>query len=391
MNLDYRAYQQIATDSRRAIASISNAARADGRRLDPGELETVRVEEASARVADLAAITAQREEQAELRGVVAGGHPLASGPEDREQVNQFYDYLHTGVVGTSISDLGIDTGGSGEYLVPEPILAPLAERARATNPIMAGAFHWDLTGHDATAELPIKTNGVAGHASELATRTETTEASFSSRTVSCREIYSDSRISTQWLDSVPNAEALVTNWAVGDLWDVFEADCAAGSGSNGATGLFSAAAAGIFQTVFSGSAATLLNTSPYKLVALLNPKYAQSAVWLMNQATLAILSGFAMPSNANIALVDWSSNPPTMYGIKIMLQTSAPSVGAGVYCLALADLANAYVVAQHRAPGMLRDPFTASGTGQIRYFATMRIDGQPWNPEAAVLCRCSTV
>ncbi len=384
---DYRRAEQAAIDAGRQIEKIV----AKSHPTDADRDEVMRLT-GKQQALEAQAAQEKADEMNELKQIVAHGHVVGDGvygsPGDDSETRGFLNYMKSGDT-SAIQNLGIDTTGTGALIVPESLHAPIAEAARKLNPILAGAFQWDLRGGDVSGELPIKTAGAAGHATELASRVETAAAAFTNRTMTCHEIYADNRVSTQWLDSVPNAVDLVTRWAIEDLYDVFENDCAVGAGTDRANGLF--AATGVFTTVFSGAAATLLNTTPYKLVAALGAKYQPNSTWLCSQATLAVLSAFSLPSNTNVPLVDWSTSPPTMYGRPIMIQSSAPDCSAGVYSLALADLSKAYIVAWHRSPGILRDDYTASGTGRVRFFGTMRCDGQPWSPEAAVLCRCGTV
>ncbi len=330
-----------------------------------------------------AAGTVRAAELSELKASIARGTaPIVGGGCGSSDVQAFYDFIRT----TNPQALAV--GDTGAYVVPAPILAPIQEAARALSPITAFAYNLDLSGGAPEAELPLKTHGVAAHATELGTRSEQTAATFASVNVVARDIYSDQRPSSTWLDSVPGAPDMLTRWLVEDLYETLEEDVAVGAGTDRADGLF--AATGVYDVVPSGASDALANTLPMAMICALAARWLPGAVFLCNPATLGVLSAFGMPSAADAPLVNWDGGKPSMYGFPVLTQTSAPAIGNGAHPLALANLASAYLLATHRPPGILIDPYTASASGKIRYLASMRVGGTPWNSGAAVLGKSDT-
>ena len=255
---DPRHYQQIARDSRAAIATIRNAARTEGRSLDHMETATIRTEETAARAADLAAARAAEAEQGEMRSVVAGGQLLGGGqrvgsaaPRDASS-QAFLGYLKTGDVrDTALST----TDANGGYIVSEPLHAQLIEKVRKVDPIFDRAHHFDLSGgNDTTMILPKKSaNGAVSTATETGPRSEQTEPTFAGPTLSCFDYYTDQRATQQFLDSVPDAETMLLTWIYEDIFEQFGVDLACGTGSTSAIGLFSAVGVSTYATMLSGS------------------------------------------------------------------------------------------------------------------------------------------
>ena len=321
-------------------------------------------------------------EQEELEACVARGHALGGTGIGSGEAKAFYDYVRTR------EPQNLTTGDTGAYVVPEPILAPVQAAARALSPITAFSYQLDLTGGSPEAELPLKSHGVAAHASETGTRSEQTTATFASASVVARDIYSDQRPSSTWLDSVPGAPEMLTRWLLEDLFETLEEDVAIGVGGDRADGLF--AATSFFTVVPSGASNALANTLPMSMITAIDPRFLPAAAFVCNAATLGVLSAMSMPSSVDAPLVNWESGEPKMYGFPVLRQTSAPNIGDGAYPLALADLRSAYIVATHRRPGVLVDPYTVSSTGKVRYLASMRVGGCPWNPGACILGKSDT-
>lgn len=381
MKPDYREPEDRAVKCRAKIQQIT--ARGS---ITPQERDEVCRLDGEALALEEQAKTMKDAELVELRALAATGHAVGDQPygptADQGDVQAFYDYIRTR------QPLNLTTADTGQYVVPAPILAPLQEAARALSPITAFAFPLDLSGGAAEAELPLKSHGVASHASEVGERSETTAPTFSSVPVIARDIYSDQRPSTQWVDSVPGAESLLTRWLIEDLYETFEADVAIGAGTDRADGLF--AAVGKYTVVPSGLAGALANTTPMKMITALEAKYLPGAVFLCNAATLGVMSAMAMPNSVNAPLINWDTGAPKLYGFDVLLQTSAPSIGAAAIPIALANLPNCYVIGTHRPPGILIDPYTQSATGKTRYLSMMRVGGQVWNPGACILGKSDT-
>jgi len=330
-------------------------------------------------------------ELVELKASIARGTAVSIGEGsygDSGELRDFMDYMRSGDPTAIRASMSVGSDPGGGFLVPEATHASLIEARRLIDPILSRATHFDMTG-DTTMMLPLKaTHGVAESATELAARAELTAPGLTSSSLIAVDYWSDQRGSMQLVDSVVGFNELMLRWLGEDILEAYGADIAVGDGSNKPVGLFNAVAA-VYPTVFSGSASSLLNTTPHKCYFTLPSRYRPAAVWLCNSATLSVLCGFSSPTNADQPLVDQSGDTFKMLGKPILECESAPDLGAGNYSLAIADIAQAYVTGTHRRFGVLVDDLTAPP--KRRWYALARLAGCPWQPEAAVLCRCATV
>ena len=329
-------------------------------------------------------------ELVELRSVVARGNVVGEvGPTKEEaELAEFKAYLKTGRIGEIMNTSLSTTDANGGYLVPEPEHAALIEKIRLNDPVFGRATVFNLTG-DTTLMLPYKSgHGVAAPVAETAARSEQTEPTFTSPTLVCYDYFSDQRATQTFLDSVTGAEDMLMGWMYGDIQEQAGADAVSGDGSTKIEGITHGTAK--YTCQFSGSAATVLNTSPIKCYFALAPQYRKNAVWLMASATLATFVGFALPSNANVPLCTVDANGVwSMYGKPVLESDSMPALGAGLYAVAFGDIKAGYAVGIHRNTTILRDPYTAAP--KVRFYSLARLGGTPWDYQAVSLMRCATV
>jgi HK97 family phage major capsid protein len=321
----------------------------------------------------------RQQETAELREI-AGERGVSLGENvDHVELSDWRSYIRSGEQRAGLST----TDGNGGYLVPEPLHAPVVEKVRKVDPIFAGATHFDMTGGGDTLQLPYKSaHGVVANATESGARSEQSAPTFGNASLVAYDYYTDQRSTQLFLDSTPGASDMLSRWIIEDLYEQLGVDLAVGSGANKASGLF--AATSYYQTKLSGVADSLANTSFMPVMTALHPRYRTNAVWLMNSATLGVISGMTVP-NTQQPLVDWTGGEPRMYGKPIRETSSAPDIGAGQYPIALADLAAAYCIGMHRAPGILTDPLTCAPL--VRHYGLMRAGGVPWDPQGCILLK----
>ena len=386
--MDYRQFEHDAQQLDKRIRQLVDK----GERRTAQDEADIAVMSGEAKALHQAALQVQAAELADLKAMAARVAPAGDGVYrapaiDSGEMRDFYAYMRSGdaalIRNTSMST----TDGNGGFLVPEPEHAALIEHRRLIDPILARATHFDMNG-DTTMQLPFKaTHGVAAVATELEARTEQTEPTLTSASLIAYDYYSDQRASMQLVDSIAGFDALMLRWLGEDVLETYGADIAVGNGSNKPTGLFSAT--GVYTTTFSGSASSILNTTPAKMFFTLPSRYRPQSAWICNSATIAVLCGFASPANADQPLVDQSGDTFKMMGKPILECESAPALSAGNYALAFGDIGQAYVVGTHRRLSVLVDDYTAPP--KRRWYALARLAGAPWNPEAMVLCRAATV
>ena len=330
-------------------------------------------------------------ELVELRDVVARGNVVgepAESPEDKLSA-EFRQYLKSGQVGPIMDASLSTTDANGGYIVPEPEHAALIEKIRLNDPIFGRATVFNMSG-DTTLVLPYKSaHGVVTTATETGARSEQTEPTFTGPTLVCYDYYSDQRATQQFLDSVNGAENMLMAWMYEDIMEQAGADAVSGTGSTAIEGIFHCYSAK-YTTQFSGSAATVLNSSPIKLYFGLPVQFRRDAVWVMASATLSTFVGFALPSNANVPLCTVDGNGVwSMYGKQVLESDSAPALGAGNYAVGFGDIKQGYAVGIHRNTTILRDPYTA--VPKVRFYSLARLGGTAWNYQSFQLMRCATV
>ena len=332
------------------------------------------------------------DELAELTKMVARGHVVGDGPygspgDDSADLAGFYAYMKSGDTSGIRNTALSTTDANGGYVIPEPEHAALVELVHSVDPILSRCAKVSIAGANPDIVLPYKSgHGVATTAAETAARAEQVEPVFTSRTITASDYFTNQYVSQTWLDSWPAAEATMVRWLYEDIAEKMAVDAAVGNGSTCFKGLF--AETSFFGTEYSGSATTLLNSSPIKLFMAMHEKFLANAVWLCNSTTLGVLAGFADPANADAPLVNKDQWPWRMYGKDVLVTSNAPSPVAGAYVLAFADLSACYVVATSRQTTILRDPFTQ--TPLVRYYALARAGGAGFDPAACHLLRCAT-
>ena len=373
MKLDYRGVE--------ARAETVQAEADKIRAKNPAKAAELDLEAASL---DTMAAQMKRDEAEELRAIGANGVAIsgaftAGGGASAD----FLAYMRSG---REIQNASLSTAdANGGYIVPEPLHAELIEAARKIDPIASRAHTFDLSNGDASMVLPYKaTHGAVATATETGARSEQNAPTFEGPVLTCYEYYSDQRATQQAVDSIPGFESMLLSWIYQDIFEAAGADFAVGDGDTAASGLF--AATSVYDVELSGSAGALVNTNFLTLATKLHPRYQPNACWLMTATTLAIVSGMSHPAaDGYTPLVDWSSGEPRILGRPALICSSAPEIGAANYPIAYGDLGAGYAVGIHRAPSVLRDPFTA--TPKVRYYGLARIGGRPWNPEAVILLK----
>ncbi len=125
--------------------------------------------------------------------------------------------------------------------------------------------------------------------------------------------------------------------------------------------------------------ADALLTLQYALKAI----YAGRATWVWERLTTGIIRKLKDGEGnylwkAGIA----EAAPPAVLGIPYVEAETMPSVGAGLYPIALGDWMKGYKIVDREGMAVLRDPFTAAVTGAIKFWSWMRVGGHVIQAEA---------
>ena len=322
---DYRALQAQAEAKMAKADRIRQTAAAAGRKITDKEESELGALDLEIAQIEIMAGSLREIESRELADIAKNGTIVSGGTFAGcagAEIADFYNALKPGGIRDAMS-----TGGDAGLILPEPLHASLLEKARLADPLLAEATMFDLTGgNSADLQLPYKaTAGAVAHATELGARSEKATPTFTSRQLTCFEIYSDQRASQQTADSLPNFESWMVESVVGDLLEQFSADLAMGDGNGKAKGLF--ASSDVFTSVASGSNNVLTNAQFLTTFFALPEKYRRSAAWVCNSATLATIAAMAHPATANQTLATQNpiSGEWSIFGTPVKICDSAPS------------------------------------------------------------------
>jgi HK97 family phage major capsid protein len=146
---------------------------------------------------------------------------------------------------------------------------------------------------------------------------------------------------------------------------------------------------GTLQYFGSGNATGLGSAPEARLIDLvhtLKPGYRQSAFFVMNSATLATVRKYKTAEGLFIwqpGLVE--GQPDRLLGYPVIEAEDMPDVAAGTFPIAFGSFRHGYLIAEHRATQVLRDPFTNKPF--VHFYATKRIGGKVLDSNAIKLLK----
>jgi len=329
---------------------------------------------------------AREELNAHLRALGGQAEPrqVASGAQSADSaagVSEFRAFMR------NLEERAFTTAssGAGAAVVPGSLVAPIAEKARAADPIAEIATWFDLRGGNSTMRLPYK----AAHSDASVTGdfvsprdTANTSATFGSKSLSALDYYAIQLAERHWLHSVPGSEDLMVRWCVEDLYEQFARDIAVGDGDDNAPGLF--AADDFYLLHYTGASGSITAADFVAAYTKMPPRHRAQAQWILNSATLAAIFELdaANESATNSLLVTGSDGTMRILGRPVRECSNAPDLGASTIPVALIG-PEAYACGTHFGPEVEVDTVTA--VPMVKFNALARLGGSPWNPEAAVL------
>jgi HK97 family phage major capsid protein len=350
---------------------------------------------------------------AELRGDVdevksrldkvarAAARPAMGGTvatNDDTEVKGFVDgYLRRGRE-TEIKSLSGISPSEGGYAIPRSIDAMIASELVAISPIRSIA-QIVQTGTSGYRKL-VATGGTAsGWVSETAPRPETDTPVFSEIAPPAGDLYANPAASQTMLD---DAAFDIESWLASEIAMEFaRAESAAfvcGSGLNQPEGFVtaptSAAVDGVrlfgqVQYIGSGSETGLGSAPEAKLIDLihsLKSGHRQGASFVMNSATLAQIRKLKTADGAFLwqpGMVE--GQPDRLLGYPVIEAEDMPDVAADEFPIAFGNFRHGYLIAEHGATKVLRDPFTNKPF--VHFYATRRIGGQVLDSNAIKLLK----
>ena len=329
----------------------------------------------------------------------AASRPALGGSASHTaEVKGFVDgYLRQGRE-TEIKSLNSLSGADGGFAVPSQIDAEIASELKEISPIRAIA-QVVKTGTSGYRKL-VSTGGTAsGWVSETAGRPETEAPNFAEIAPPSGDLFANPAASQTMLD---DAAFDLETWLANEIAIEFArsegAAFVSGSGTDQPEGFLTAAnstaedgvrAFGELQYIGSGDASGFDAAPDAKLIDLihsLKSGHRQGASFVMNSATLATVRKLKTADGAFLwqpGMVE--GQPDRLLGYPVVEAEDMPDVAAGEFPIAFGNFRHGYLIAEHSATRVLRDPF--SNKPFVHFYATKRVGGQVLDSNAIKLLK----
>lgn len=332
--------------------------------------------------------------RAAARPAIGGAAPAA----DTTEVKSFVDgYLRRGRE-SEVKSISGASPSEGGYAIPRTIDAMIASELTTISPIRAIA-QVVQTGTAGYRKL-VATGGIAsGWVSEVAPRPGTGTPEFAEIAPPSGDLYANPAASQAMLD---DAGFDIETWLANEIASEFaRAEGMAfvqGTGLNQPAGFLTAPtgtaadgarAFGQVQYIGSGNATTLGSAVDAKLIDLihaLKSGHRQGACFVMNSATLARVRKLKTSDGAFLWQPGMAEGQPDrLLGYPVIEAEDMPDVAAGTFPIAFGNFRHGYLIAEHGATKVLRDPFTNKPF--VHFYATRRIGGQVLDSNAIKLLK----
>ncbi|WP_108792145.1 phage major capsid protein [Erythrobacter sp. Alg231-14] len=329
----------------------------------------------------------------------AASRPAIGGvPAATAEVKGFVDgYLRRGRE-NEVKSINGGTLSDGGFAVPRQIDAMIARELSEISPIRSIA-QVVQTGTSGYRKL-VATGGTAsGWVSETAARPETDTPNFAEIAPPSGDLYANPAASQSMLD---DAAFDLESWLANEIAIEFaRAEGTAfvnGNGTNQPEGFLQAANStaedgvrgfGQLQYIGSGDANGFDGEPDAKLIDLihsLKSGHRQGASFVMNSSTLASVRKLKTADGAFLwqpGMVE--GQPNRLLGYPVIEAEDMPDVGAGEFPIAFGNFRHGYLIAEHSATRVLRDPF--SNKPFVHFYATKRVGGQVLDSNAIKLLK----
>jgi HK97 family phage major capsid protein len=332
--------------------------------------------------------------RAATRPAMGGADPAS----DAAEVKSFVDgYLRRGRE-TELKSINGGAPADGGFAVPRQIDAVIAAELVNISPIRAIA-QVVQTGSSGYRKL-VSTSGIAsGWVSEVAGRPETGAPKFAEIAPPSGDLYANPAASQSMIDDAAfDLEAWLASEIAVEFGRAEGAAFVRGTGIGQPEGFLTAAKAtaedgvrafGTMQYIGTGSATGLGSGLDGKLIDLihaLKTGHRQGAMFVMNSATLASVRKLKTADGAFLwqpGMVE--GQPDRLLGYPVIEAEDMPDVAGGAFPIAFGNFRHGYLIAEHSATRVLRDPFTNKPF--VHFYATKRIGGKVLDSNAIKLLK----
>ena len=287
----------------------------------------------------------------------------------------FDGFLRRGVERLSADEvkaLTVSVDANGGYLAPEAFGNEILKKIVQLSPIRQYAKVTTITAPE--VKYPRKLTGTAATwVSEIGTRTES-GMTFEQAVFTPYELSTFVPVSRQLLED--NAYGLEVELSADFAESFAKTEGAAfvsGDGTGKPKGILTATGIAEIKT---GNAGTLGTDPAATIIAMfhkLPSVVAQNGVWLMNRTTLGALRTLK-DSTGRFIMIDpiTQGAPATLLGRPIVEAIDMPDVAANAVPIMFGDLSG-YRIVDRIGLSILRDPYTLSDTGQVKFTAYRRV------------------
>ena len=329
----------------------------------------------------------------------AAARPAMGGdaPESQEVKSCVNGYLRRGrkPEGKSLNSVSPSDGG---FAVPQVIDQAIARELTEISPIRSIA-QVVQTGTSGYRKL-VSTGGTAsGWVSEIASRDETEAPNFAEIAPPSGDLFANPAASQTMLDDVAfDIETWLANEIAIEFARAEGAAFVSGTGSNQPEGFLTAPNStaedgvrtfGTVQYIGSGNASGFDAAPEAKLIDLIHSLKAghrQGASFVMNSSTLSAIRKLKTSDGAFLwqpGMVE--GQPDRLLGYPVIEAEDMPSVESGEFPIAFGNFRHGYLIAEHAATQILRDPF--SNKPFVHFYATKRVGGQVLDSNAIKLLK----
>lgn len=220
------------------------------------------------------------------------------------------------------------------------------------------------------------------------TKTETAGLGYGMDEIPNHELYAMVDLSTQDLeDSDFNLEAEL-NMEFTEQFGVAEGKSALlGDASGEMEGIVTHAGLQA-AAVNSGNASALTADGLIELTYALKDAYARNAAYLLKRSSIAAIRKLKGTDNNYLWQPGLSENvPANILGRPYVEAVDMPAVAANAFAIAFGDFRRGYTIVDRVSVSVLRDPYSVSTGGMVRFIARKRVGGQVVNTEAIKLMK----
>jgi HK97 family phage major capsid protein len=291
-------------------------------------------------------------------------------------------------IGLEYKALNIATETAGGFLAPSEYVREIIKGVTEISPARALARVRSTA--NKSIQLPKRTGQFsASRVIEQGTKTESTGLAYGMDEILAPEAYAFIDITNDLLeDSAFDMQAEISMEATEQFAKLEGTEFVSGTGIGEMEGILTNSSVG--ETV-SGAATTITADGLISLKYAVKSDYMRNGTYILNRTSIGSVRKLKDTTNQYLWMPGIAQGRPnTIDGDGYVEVPDMPLEGAGLYPVAYGDFKRGYTMVDRIAMEMLRDPFTQSTTGKIRFLFRRRSGGKVTLAEAIRKLKCST-